>query len=82
MGGQQRRSQRGEGGARWERIRVPIDAGAAETVGPKEIAKAFEMKETFVSRIGIGTVAAHGSGRKTTEKRRSSGKQRMEKESV
>ena len=30
-------------------------------VGPKEIAKAFEMKETAMSRRGIGYIAADGS---------------------
>ncbi len=30
----------------WERIRVQIDSGATGTVGPKESAKMFEMKET------------------------------------
>ncbi len=29
---------------------------------PKEIAKGFEMKETIVSKRGIGFVAANGSG--------------------
>ncbi len=28
----------------WESIRVQIDLGALDTVGPKEIAKAFEME--------------------------------------
>ena len=45
----------------WERIRVQIDSGAIDTVGPKEIAKAFEMKETIMSRRGIGCVAANSS---------------------
>ncbi len=46
----------------WERIRVQIDSGAIDSEGPKEIAKAFEMKETVMSRRGIGFVAANGSG--------------------
>jgi hypothetical protein len=46
----------------WVRIRVQIESGAVDTVGPKEIAKAFEMKETAMSKIGIGFVAASGSG--------------------
>ncbi len=46
----------------WARIRVPIDSGAIATVGPKEIAKAFEMKETIMSKRGIGLAAANGSG--------------------
>ncbi len=45
----------------WERVRVRIDSGAIDTVGPKEIARAFEMKETEMSRRGIGYVAANGS---------------------
>ena len=45
----------------WERVRVQIDSGAIDTVGPKEIAKAFEMKETEMSKRGIGYVAANGS---------------------
>ncbi len=43
----------------WERIRVQIDSGA---MGPKEPAKAFEMKDTIMSKRGIGFVAASGSG--------------------
>ncbi len=35
---------------------------AIDTVGPKEIARAFEMKETAMSRRGIGSVAAIGGG--------------------
>ena len=46
----------------WERVRVQIDSGAIDTVGPKEMARAFEMKETEMSRRGIGFVAANGSG--------------------
>jgi hypothetical protein len=30
----------------WERVTVQIDSGAIDTVGSKEITKAFEMKET------------------------------------
>ena len=46
---------------RWESVRVQIDSGAIDTVGPKEIAKAFGMKETVLSKRGIGHVAARGS---------------------
>ncbi len=46
----------------WERIRVQIDSGAIGTVGPRAIARAFETKETAVSRRDIGFVAARGSG--------------------
>ncbi len=37
----------------WERVRVRIDSGAIETVGPKEIVGAFKMKETEISKRGI-----------------------------
>ncbi len=46
----------------WERIRVQIDSGAIDTVCPKEIAKAFEMKETATSRKVTRFVAANRSG--------------------
>ena len=46
----------------WERVRVQIDSGAIDTVGPKEIAGAFKMRETEMSKKGIGYVAANGSG--------------------
>ncbi len=39
----------------WGRVRVQID-----TVGPKEIAKAIVVKETAMSKGGIGYVAANG----------------------
>jgi hypothetical protein len=44
-----------------ERVRVQIDSGAIDTVGPKEFARACEMKETEMSKRGIGHVAANGS---------------------
>ncbi len=34
----------------WEKIRIQIDSGAIHTVGPKEMARAFEMKESAVSK--------------------------------
>ena len=46
----------------WAIIRVQIDSGAIDTVGPKEIAKAFEMKETAMSKRGDGFVSANGTG--------------------
>ncbi len=46
----------------WERARVQIDSGAIDTVGPQEMARAFEMKETEMSRRGIRFLAANGSG--------------------
>jgi hypothetical protein len=45
----------------WQRVRVQIDSGAIDTVGPKEIAQAFKMKETVMSKKGVGHVAAKGS---------------------
>ncbi len=45
-----------------ERLRVRVDSGVIDTVGPREIAKAFEVKERIVSRRGIGFVAASGNG--------------------
>ncbi len=41
-------------------VAVPIDSGAVDTVGPKELAKASEMKETLISKRGIGDIAANG----------------------
>ncbi len=46
---------------RWERVRVQIDSGSIDAVGPKEVAKAFEMKETEMSRRGIRHIAAKES---------------------
>ncbi len=36
-----------------ERIKVQIDSGALDAVGPKEIARASEMKETAMSKRGV-----------------------------
>jgi len=59
---------RGEKGAEvnqithgWERIRVQVDSGAIDTVAPKDVARAFSLQETAMSRNGIGFVAANGS---------------------
>ncbi len=41
---------------------VQIASGAIDTVGLKEIAKMFEMKETSISKRGIEFGAANGSG--------------------
>ena len=41
-------------------MRVQINSGAIDTVGPKEIAKAFEMKVMEMSKRGLGYVAANG----------------------
>ncbi len=37
-----------------ENVRVQVDSGTIDTVGSREIARAFEMKEPAVSRRGIG----------------------------
>ncbi len=55
----------------WERVRVHVDSGATDTIGPKEIARAFEMKETQMSRKGIGYFGEEDRGlhgRRTTER--------------
>ncbi len=44
----------------WDRVRAQIDSGAIDAVGPKEIAKAIETKETERSKRGM-YVAAKGS---------------------
>ena len=46
----------------WEKIRIQADSGAIDSVGPKSMAGAFKMRETEMSRKGIGFVAANGSG--------------------
>ncbi len=56
--------------ARWDRIMVQVDSGAIDTVGQKEIPKAFEMKETMMSKRGIGFAAANGSGIKNYGEKR------------
>ena len=57
----------------WERIRVQIDSGAIDTVGPKSVAKAFSMMETAHSKKGIGFVAANGSPIKNHGERKVAG---------
>ncbi len=44
----------------WDIESVQIDSGATDTVGPKEIAKAFEMKGTEMSTRGIEYVIGIG----------------------
>ncbi len=43
-----------------ERVRAQIDSGAIHAVGATEIARAFEVKETEVSKRVIGYVGASG----------------------
>ncbi len=45
----------------WERARAQTDSGAIDAVGPAEITRAFEMKETVMSKRGVGCIAASGS---------------------
>ena len=45
----------------WEKIRVQIDSGAVDTVGPKEIGQAFKIRPTKASKDGRNYVAANGS---------------------
>ncbi len=45
----------------WEKIRVKIDSGDIDTVGPKDVARAFKMKATVMSKKCMGCVAANGS---------------------
>jgi hypothetical protein len=54
----------------WEKVRVQIDSGAIDTVGPRGVAKAFAMKETTMSKKGIGFVAANGSSIKNYGEKR------------
>ncbi len=42
----------------WETVRIAIDSRAIVTVGPKEFAKAFEVKTTLASQKGIAHTAA------------------------
>ncbi len=51
-------------------MRVRIDSGAIDTVGPMEIGRTFEMKETEMSKRGVGFVAANGSSIKNYGKKK------------
>ncbi len=37
----------------WERIRVLIESGAIDAIGPKETAESFDMKEMVMSKRGF-----------------------------
>ena len=54
----------------WEKVRVQIDSGAIDTVGPRGVAKALAMKETMMSKKGLGFVAANGSSIKNYGEKR------------
>ncbi len=45
----------------WERVRAQDDSEAVDAVGPEEIAKAAEGKDTVMPRRGVGCVEANGS---------------------
>ncbi len=66
----------------WEMIRVQVDSAAVDAVGPKEVVRAFEMKETAMSRRGNGFVAASGRGIKNKGEKTQSSARRKAKELV
>ena len=45
----------------FEKIRIQVDSGAVDTVGPKSVGRAFEIKKTAASKSGRHYVAANGS---------------------
>ena len=45
----------------FENIRIQVDSGAVDTVGPKSVGRAFEIKKTLASKSGRHYVAANGS---------------------
>ncbi len=47
------RSQSGQSIAGVETLRAQIDSGAVDTAGSKDIAKAYEVRETEMSKRGI-----------------------------
>ncbi len=47
-----------DGDGIWEKVRVQIDSGAIRTVGPTDVTEVFQMKETVISKKGMGHVAA------------------------
>ena len=50
-----------EKGEKWERIQATVDSGAADTVGPPNIAAKSQIKENKASKAGLNYVAANGS---------------------
>ena len=46
---------------KWEVIKVQIDSGAVDTVGPKEVGSGFKLKETKSSKENRNFVAANGT---------------------
>ena len=45
----------------WERIQVTVDSGAMRNVIPKNVAQAFEIEESDMTKAGINFVAANDS---------------------
>ena len=45
----------------WERLRVVVDSGACETVGPANVATGFELRPTNASINNVHYVAANGT---------------------
>ncbi len=44
----------------WERVRAQIDSEAVDTVGPKDLVRALELKETATLKRGVAFVASNG----------------------
>ncbi len=55
----------------WERVRVQIDSGAIDTVGPEEIARPCEMIETQKSKEASDMLQQTGAVSRITGRRRS-----------
>ena len=34
----------------WEKVTITVDSGAVDTVGPRKVARAFKVNETFASK--------------------------------
>lgn len=45
----------------WDKIKMQIESGAVDTVGPPEVGKAFKLRETKAAKEGINYVAASGA---------------------
>ena len=57
----------------WEKVRVQVDSGPVDAVGPKEIAEAPTIKENAMWKKGLGYVAANGSKIRNYGEKRSVG---------
>ena len=47
----------------WEEVKITIDSGAVDTVGQKEVGKAFPAQPTEASKKGMFYRAAHDTNR-------------------